>query len=896
MKRHILLFGAIFMLVSLFSHAQVYEMMYHSFEGNQTTGWTCNTSNYEFSTLSTNGSSSLKIVQTREDNVEIVFDTIDFTQNTLLRCVTLEFDHICNVPSNGSDTRIGVLYVKRIDQPGWTTLTGSYYNREEGGSRFFYNLGAFNMETYDDWSGLANPTNAHWKSERFDINNLLGNDVPDYNRKLIFRLVLFKKTTTGAATGKGWWLDNVRVRASQNQIVTPTVKMFCYPDGGDYPSSRGARVELDATTRLSQGILPDSVYLLYSVGSDTSWIRLPMAHSTTINSRYTARIPFFGYDTAMRFYCVVKDATTNHNMVTFPKTQGTWITYKCIRGKGQPSAISMDLAGPSNNNKSSDFPFSSYADNKCEFVYDSALLASAGYGAGSITELAYTMAVANVLQSRPNTQLRFRNIPTNNSRSSTNKEYTTGYFHVVFDSTLTFPEIAAGQRQTIRFQDTFYYAGKDILMQVIYNGTVDPPSASVRTIPTAANKPSLWFYDGAANYNYNPYTDESFEEATFQSTTRPGIVLKSNINQPLLYDMGISGFAYPSFDMAISDAPGERLVVKLKNYGERTANAIRITYVIDDTITGSYDWTGTLTGGQTVDVTVSSSLHLPAGYHSLCAWVEDTMTADNLAWRDHEPLNDTSCTSFIVCSGPMSGVRTVGDSNADYATIGQVLMALSRCGIDGNLTVKLADGVYPGFQMPRIDGLCDTQRVVFEPADSNVTILSSVDSSRNILVDMTKVSYVEFRNIKFVRTANAMTNMVALGSGSVGCRFIGCSFIDSVATNVASMRIESMINSGNASNLLVDSCYFEGGAIGVKLAGYSINVRSNHNKVLHSVFRNQYTNAVSATNQNNVQVCNNEMYDVRSNASYVLLAYHCYDSVQIRPISCIRPVVPVPLV
>ena len=63
---------------------------------------------------------------------------------------------------------------------------------------------------------------------------------------------------------------------------------------------------------MTQGIAPDSVYIMYTIGSDTTPIRLQMTPMVTSSSdlgnhtKYYARIPFEGYDTLMRFYFVVK--------------------------------------------------------------------------------------------------------------------------------------------------------------------------------------------------------------------------------------------------------------------------------------------------------------------------------------------------------------------------------------------------------------------------------------------------------------------------------------------------------------------------------------------------------------------------------------------------------------
>ena len=143
----------------------------------------------------------------------------------------------------------------------------------------------------------------------------------------------------------------------------------------------------------------------------------------------------------------------------------------------------------------------------------------------------------------------------------------------------------------------------------------------------------------------------------------------------------------------------DSLTVKLKNFGERVLNAVRISYLVDNTIAGYYDWTGTLNGGEETSVLIATNVNLTPGFHHLCVWVEDSVTSSGQLYRDHEPYNDTACSDFVVCDGPMSGVRNIGGTNAHFNTIEEFLFSLSRCGVDDSLIVRLAPADYPGFTM-----------------------------------------------------------------------------------------------------------------------------------------------------------------------------------------------------
>ena len=472
MKLRLFLTGVIFVFSGLVTRGQVVEMMYQGFETGEPSHVTASpSSSMSYSTTYySSGSRSLQFSQSTEE-VTLYLDTLDFTSDLTIRYITMEFDHICQVPTNsGTDNLMARIYFKRANQTDWTLAGQSYYNRTEGGSSNFYNTSAFNIYSYDEWN-TSTTSNDMWRSERFDINNLLNSSVAPEERKVLIKFVIRPKTGSGAATGK-WRLDNIKVRASSAMMVKPTIKMVCYPDLMYHPSSRGARIELDATTSLAAGINQDSVYLYYRVGSNPTPVRLGMTRVTGVPNRYRGNVPFFGYDTLMAFYCVAKDATTNANENRFPRQPGAWIEYRCIRGVEQPGLATPEFTGTSGQG-STNFPFPNLADNRSEWVYDSALLASAGYGPGTITALRVTTDWYTANVTRPNFQIRMKNVPTNYEVDTSLigfYYYTSSYMHVVYDSAFSIPEGNNGSQFTIPLQDSFYYAGKDIVMQVVYDG------------------------------------------------------------------------------------------------------------------------------------------------------------------------------------------------------------------------------------------------------------------------------------------------------------------------------------------------------------------------------------------------------------------------------------------
>ena len=867
MKRQTLLFFVAFLMVGLVSQGQIYEMYHQGFEQGEAQTYSISSGTAAPQTaLASGGSRALKM-QHGDANVTLVLDTIDFTNYSTLNNFTLEFMHICDVaPSTcASASLVAVIRVKRPGVTAWTTMSQTYYNRAEGGSDDFNYTSSFSNVSYPDWS-TGTPSNTWWKHERFDLDNYF-RGVAIADRKLEVQMTLMMRTASGTSNA-GWYIDDIIVKASPQPIIKPIIKMVAYPDMTNYPNSRGARVTLDVTTTATQGMCADSIYLEYSVGHNPALTRLYMTPVAGSTSRYTAYIPFFGFDTLMRFHVIARDATTNHNTATFPYNESAWCEYRCVRGVSNSSDLSQTLSN------SAVFPFSTFGDTRAEVVYDSATLAAAGYKPGAITDLTFMINTASALQRRDRFQIRMRNMPSVHTTSS-NGVFYEDFMKIVYDSVLVIEPISVATPLNIHLQDTFFYAGQDILVQMFCdNVTNDPAATNIKHFATAPNKQSV-HVGASASIGTDPFTSPEFKMGTL-ATSRPHIVFNSKVNQPLIYDCGIAALAYPNENHSAQASANDSVSVWLKNYGVSTINAVRIAYKLDNNAPVNYSWSGTLAAGDSVRVRLTSAQAFSVGHHTISAWVGDTITVASGIRLDYEPHNDTASSSFIACAGTMSGVVQVGGTGADFDRLEDLLFSMQQCGVGGPLTVKLAAGQYSPITMPTINGISATNYVKFEPLSGSVAFVA--DDNSNVLVNMTNVAHVRFSNITFRRPANAgsMNYLVLLGTTSNDCRFENCVFED-----LASTPVTSLLFADGADQVIVDSCTFIGGTVGADIYGTASDIRSTGNQVKHSEFHGQNTNAVRIVNQTSVVVEGNYMEDVASNSSYVLMAQHCYGSTQI---------------
>lgn len=883
MKKKLTLFGLFVALAAFSAHAQIYQYFSQNFETGTTQNYTTTGNAAVQTQIVSGGSRSLKMTHTQNSMVQMVLDTIDLTQNATLSYFTLEFQHIAFVDPLRCSDRTTTCYIEvwRPGQSTWTRLGNTQYNQADGGSSMFASLSSFNKKCYSDWDATTAVNNTLWKSERFDLENVFQGTMPQ-DRKLVVRFVLAPRNASGST--EAWYIDDIRVRASSQPIVTPRISMISFPDHRNYPSSRGARIVAELSTTVTQGINADSVYILYRVGNRTVDNRSQMTLVPGTTNRFVGMIPFLGYDTLIHYQVVAKDATLNNNTVYYPKNSSQRMTFRCVRGREH-------TAGPTDPlTPESLFPLPSYADNRSEWIYDSVTMANLGYRPGVITDFAFKVSSAPRTVTRPRLQIRMANVTNNILRPVGSESFTSSDMQIVYDSVFVAPQASRNSLMQVHLQDTFHYAGSDVVVQFLYDGNVNTNATTLYHIPVVTNKNSLYLAGHDAQMNFNTFT--SLTTSDFSSgyyvTSRPWMQFYAKQNVPLVYDCGISAMAYPSYDVPCNTGT-DSVVVWLKNYGVQPLNAVRIGYRVDNGASVYHNWTGSLAAGDSVRVMVNGSQNFTVGYHTVTAWVDDTITSGTSRYRDHEPFNDTVHTPFAACSGPYSGTRTVGTgSSAHFATLDKCLYVLSRCGINGVLTVKLPNGVYDVTKFPFIPGTSATNYVVFEPAaaaNANVVFRRSSGAeavNAAALVDMEEARSIRFRNIKF---ANGVTNnnrcdvLVQLGRSSSNCQFLNCQFVDS---NSVTASAEALLHSGGADSLTIRNCYVYGGKVGMHLQGTSSSMTARKNVVQFTDFLKQVNIALKLENQSALLVDSNYMNDVLTNAGpFIIYGNHLYEGSRI---------------
>lgn len=891
MKKKSLLLSLIFMLLAFAANSQIVTKYQQGFEttDDNTSYSGLVGSTYVVTNLHSSGNRAYKLGHIFGSESILLLDTIDFSDNGSYQHAYLEFMHICDVDplATASASSVAIVEVKMIGDDQWRVLDGNdnYDMSWGGGSSEFIGSSSFSKQSYPIWTGNT-PNNGWWKLERFKLINFF-QTMSLADRKMIIRFRLFSRTT-GYQAGAGedaWYIDNIRVSASPNSMLVPTITMVDCPDNAVYPNSRAAHVAADFTTTLAQGMCNDSVYMEYQLGRSAQVVRRTLTPVAGHAGRYEGYIPFCGYDTVVRYHIVGKDNSLNHNLASYPQDPTAWAEFRFIRGN-ELSFWPINQESTSGNNT---IPFPNFGDYKAEIIYDSAELAPI-FGPGAITQIRFPVA-ANVVNSvRNRLVIKMSNVNSDFSLPSSDKFYQE-FQKTVYDSSLVITQ-NNNTSGTIFLQDTFFYAGKGLRVTMITDNNNDPSAVSVRT----ANAPANSTTSGAihtgynATYGFDPFSSSWFLNGT-RVATRPNFYLRTWRNAPLLYDAGVSGFIHPNDSTPAVAYASNNVEVTLKNYGALPINNVRIYYQVDDSTHKYYDWSGNLAGGGSANVVINTTQNYTPGYHELRAWVDDSVTSVGLRYRDHEPFNDTLWTKFIACDGPMRGVRTVGTPSSDYATLDKFLYAVSQCGVDSVLTVKLAPGTYVGpIVIPFIPGASAVNYVQFEPASptggQNTVVFQAPAEVNgvqgglsNSIVNMQQTRYVRFSRVGFSSNAtnNRATYLVRMGTNSVGCQFLDCVFAEGNGSGVSEsfMTASSLLYSGGADSLLVRNCQFGRGSQGINLVGPAQDNMAHGNRVIGCSFNNQNVNSVIVRNQYGAEIDSNTCNQVYSNSSYAILLQDC---------------------
>ena len=151
---------------------------------------------------------------------------------------------------------------------------------------------------------------------------------------------------------------------------------------------------------------------------------------------------------------------------------------------------------------------------------------------------------------------------------------------------------------------------------------------------------------------------------------------------PFALDAGMEGFQMQPAN-CLGSLP---VTILLRNNGSSEITSATIDWNVAGVAQPAYTWSGKLSPGQIVPITIGNIM-ISYNTHSQ---ITATVSLPNGS-TDQNKLNDSN--SFSFTSG-LSGNYTIGGANPDYQTIQFAIGALYQYGVCGPVTFNIRDGVY----------------------------------------------------------------------------------------------------------------------------------------------------------------------------------------------------------
>ncbi len=759
--------------------------------------------------------------------------------------VILEFSQICKLFfADGGQIEVSI-----NNGTSWTTLSTAEYM----GSGTL-SLNKFSESSYSvDWKSgdtITTPTNSWWKNEKFDISSITANQA---NVKVRFK---YYGSGNPAGSGRyGWLLDDVKVSVSPSELNPPSLVLASYPSDTVYTNGP---YNISIYSNDASGV--ETVNLHYRYGNE-SFNNLLMTRSTTIDSLFTASIPFGGWGKKISYYVISTDSSSAHNMATLPSTG-----YKSFFCKFASGGLITIGTGTTTDKYLPIEP--NYGYSYSQSLYNSSLIQSGGM----INKISY-YAVSSAGYGPDNFKLYMGN-SSKTSFTSTSDWEPISNLTLVYDGSLTIP--AGGGWVELTLTTPFSYNGLGNLVVAAYEFTSGYHSYSddfyCTQYPNGGNV-SLYYYDDYTNPN-PAIPPTAISASNYIPNTKFEITASSSLTQ----DAGIAQIVNPAGGVTANAA--FNVEAKIKNFGSSVLSKAIVKYAVDGNTPMVYNWTGSLDKDSVSTAFVAGNLNLSLGGHSLKLWSE--LPNDSL---DMNNINDTAYISFYACASPLSGSYTLGGATADFATFADALVGLTQCGINGAVVFNVNAGTYSTqITIPEIFGASALNTITFKAAnnDSTSVILNynATAAINNWIVKLNGADNIIFKNINFAPANTTYSNAVVLTNGSTNNQFSGNLFSGNAGTtnDLASLRIEDIASDNN----LIIGNQFNSGSMAIICKGASTSSLLSNITIKNNIISNFNNYGVFGEYVNKMVIDGNKITsDVSTTNKYGVYMHYAYDTVKV---------------
>ncbi len=282
--------------------------------------------------------------------------------------------------------------------------------------------------------------------------------------------------------------------------------------------------------------------------------------------------------------------------------------------------------------------------------------------------------------------------------------------------------------------------------------------------------------------------------------------------------------------------PNQNLDIKvqLANGGNNVLTSAKIHWIFNGKL-DSITWTGNLNTNETAVILLETK-PVTWGRNSVEAWV----SAPNGS-TDMNLQNDTISKIGYSCSGPLSGVYTVGGTSPDFLDVNQGIELMQGCGISGSVTLQLEAGNYGDIAITgSIPGANDMATVTITSTTANASDV--IIKTSNVALMLQDAKYLKFEHITFDATNG--TKAIQFLSACENIEITNCTILlDSTSTNNSHAGIYKGGSTGIVKKINITNNTINGGYYGIYLIGgismsaYATDIVIDSNIITNSFYR-----------------------------------------------------------
>jgi len=246
---------------------------------------------------------------------------------------------------------------------------------------------------------------------------------------------------------------------------------------------------------------------------------------------------------------------------------------------------------------------------------------------------------------------------------------------------------------------------------------------------------------------------------------------------------------------------------------------------------------------------------------------------------------------FIIAQ--ISGIKTIGGTNPDYATFSAAVSALNTSGINGAVVFNVAPGTYTEqITINNITGSSATNTITFKSSNNDSTAVtlkhaSSSTSANNYVVKLNGTDYITFKNITFERTGTSQYSIVFNVVGNSNhVSFTGNIIKSGASSSVVAYASLVYVPNGTGN---INSHYkysynkFINGGVAIYDFGTDANNLGSGIEIKHNVFTDQGKYAIYLQYQNGPIINDNQISSTTNSTSYYAInTNYCKNALRIQ--------------